>query len=87
MKSYELVRKREGLGLGDVKLAMVGAAWLNWLAFAYAVEFAALAALAVHMAKAGLKGVKIDGQTAVPFGLYLAPMIWFGWLFQSISIL
>jgi leader peptidase (prepilin peptidase)/N-methyltransferase len=43
---YRRLRGREGIGLGDVKLAGVAGAWLSWLTIPIAVEVAALAALA-----------------------------------------
>lgn len=42
---YRALRGREGLGLGDVKLAVVAGAWLGVAAIPLAIEIAALSAL------------------------------------------
>ena len=39
---YRRVRGRDGIGLGDVKLAGVVGAWLGWVTIPIAVEIAAL---------------------------------------------
>ncbi len=44
---YRRVRGRDGIGLGDVKLAGVMGAWLGWVTIPIAVEIAALSAIAV----------------------------------------
>jgi len=44
---YRRLRGRQGIGLGDVKLAAVAGAWLDWPTMPIAVEIAALAALGV----------------------------------------
>src|SRR6266851_233249 len=46
---YRRLRGREGIGLGDVKLAGVAGAWLDWPSIPIAIEIAALAALAVYL--------------------------------------
>jgi leader peptidase (prepilin peptidase)/N-methyltransferase len=81
-KAYIWIRGREGIGLGDVKLAAVAGMWLDWVAITFAVEIAALAALAV-IAICALRGQPITGKTPVPFGLFFAPAIWLGWLFET----
>ncbi len=48
---YRRLRGREGIGLGDVKLAGVAGAWLDWQSIPIAVEIAALAALAVCLVR------------------------------------
>jgi len=82
--AYRLIRGREGIGLGDVKLAAVAGAWLGWMAIAVAVDVAALSALAVVLIRA-LRGQQITGKTPVPFGLFFAPAIWIAWLFEAMS--
>lgn len=79
--AYRRLRGREGIGLGDVKLAAVAGVWLDWMAIAIAIDIAALSALAVVLARA-LRGQPISGATAIPFGLFLAPAIWIAWLYQ-----
>ena len=80
--AYEKLRKREGMGLGDVKLAVVAGVWLDWTAIAGAVEVAAVAALAVTALHI-LRRQPITRATRVPFGLYFAPAIWLAWLVQA----
>jgi leader peptidase (prepilin peptidase) / N-methyltransferase len=83
--AYRLIRGREGIGLGDVKLAGVAGAWLGWLAIAVAVDIAALSALAVVLIRAA-GGQRVTRKTAVPFGLFFAPAIWIAWLFETLSV-
>lgn len=45
---YRRLRGREGLGLGDVKLAFVAGAWLDWTMIPVAIEIAALGALTAY---------------------------------------
>ena len=80
---YRWVRGREGLGMGDVKLAGVAGAWLDWFAILVAVELAVLAALGMHLARLAVRKRPLRAAGALPFGLYLAPAIWVAWLVQT----
>src|SRR5262245_1988824 len=79
-EGYRRLRGRDGIGLGDVKLAGVAGAWLSWLAMAVAIEIAALAAIAVVAVRHYAAGRPLDAALKFPFGLFLAPSIWLGWL-------
>lgn len=79
---YRRLRGRQGLGLGDVKLAAVAGAWLDWLTIPIAVEIAALAALAVFAIRHYAAGRPIDASLKFPFGLFLAPSIWVCWVLE-----
>ena len=46
------------------------------------VELAVLAALASYMLRQIVKRRPLRATSALPFGLYLAPSIWLGWLLQ-----
>jgi leader peptidase (prepilin peptidase)/N-methyltransferase len=83
MIGYRFYRGRDGLGLGDVKLMAVAGAWLDWLTIAGVVETAALAAIAFHVIAAYRAGHKLSATKAVPFGMFLAPAIWLGWLAET----
>ena len=80
---YRSVRGREGIGLGDVKLASVAGVWLYWSMVPIAIEIAALAALAVYAVRHFYSGRTVRSMTMLPFGLFFAPAIWLGWLLQS----
>jgi len=80
---FRRVRGRDGIGLGDVKLAGVMGAWLGWVTIPIAVEIAALSAIAVYLFRHYARGRPIDRTLKFPFGLFLAPSIWLCWLFEA----
>jgi leader peptidase (prepilin peptidase)/N-methyltransferase len=84
---YRKLRRREGLGSGDVKLAAAGGAWLDWVMIPVVIEIAAAAALTVYLSSylAGQRDEPLRPTSRLPFGLFLAPAIWLGWLLQSVS--
>jgi len=81
--AYGRLRGREGIGLGDVKLAGVAGVWLDWATMPVAVEIAALAALAVYAVRRFRGGRSVRRTIRLPFGLFFAPAIWIGWLLES----
>ncbi len=83
MLLYEWWRGRPGLGLGDVKLAAVAGAWLDWFTIVGVIEVAALAALAAFAVWRYVLRRPIAATTPLPFGLFLAPAIWAGWLAEA----
>src|SRR5215510_3680633 len=84
---YRAVRGREGIGLGDVKLAVVAGAWLGWLIIPIVVELAALAGLATYLVRRYWLGRPMQMHSRLPFGLFFAPAIWLGWLLETTSVL
>ena len=80
---YRRFRGREGLGLGDVKLAFVAGVWLQLPIMPLALEFAALAALAAYLVGRLDRNAKGHPAVRIPFGLFFAPSIWLGWLLQE----
>ncbi|MDB5617788.1 A24 family peptidase [Tardiphaga sp.] len=86
MIGYRRLRGRDGLGLGDVKLAAVAGVWLGWVTTFAAMELAALVALGAYLV-AGLWRRRPMKTTAfLPFGLFLAPAIWIGWLCEALLL-
>lgn len=81
--AYYRIRGREGIGLGDVKLAGVAGAWLGWTAMPIAVEIAALVALASYVLRQVIGGRRVRATGRLPFGLFLAPAIWLCWLLET----
>jgi leader peptidase (prepilin peptidase)/N-methyltransferase len=73
---YGSIRHREGLGLGDVKLAAAVGAWLPYevmpLCFGLATGGALVAILWGH-----LRGKRIERTMKVPLGTFLCPALWF----------
>ena len=83
MLGYEWWRGRPGLGMGDVKLAAVAGAWLDWLTIVIAIEVAALTALAAYAVWRFVLRRPIAATTPMPFGVFLAPAIWGGWIAET----
>jgi leader peptidase (prepilin peptidase)/N-methyltransferase len=84
MAGYRWWRGRDGLGLGDVKLAAVAGAWLSLVTLFAAIEFATLAALAAYFLAGAIRRRPASATALLPFGSFLAPAIWLGWLAEAL---
>lgn len=80
--AYRLARRREGLGLGDVKLVGVAGAWLGIARLPLVVLVACTFALITVLGRRLMarKSATVDLATAVPFGMFLAPATWLVWM-------
>jgi leader peptidase (prepilin peptidase) / N-methyltransferase len=83
MIGYRRWRGRDGLGLGDVKLAAVAGVWLSFATIFVAIELAALSALGAYFVSGYLRKRAPSATALLPFGLFLAPAIWIGWLVEA----
>jgi leader peptidase (prepilin peptidase)/N-methyltransferase len=81
--AYAALRDRQGIGLGDVKLAGVAGAWVGWTTIPMVIEIAALAAIGGYLFRQLSHGRPVRAAGRIPFGLYLAPAIWLGWLLEA----
>jgi len=84
---YRPWRGREGIGLGDVKLAGVSGVWLDWPTIPIAIEIAAVAALGAYLIMHFCFHRAVRPTTRLPFGLFLAPAIWMAWILETILLL
>jgi leader peptidase (prepilin peptidase) / N-methyltransferase len=84
MAGYRWWRGRDGLGLGDVKLAAVAGAWLNVVTVFAVVELATLTALGAYFLAAAIRRRPLKATAMLPFGLFLAPAIWLGWVAEAL---
>lgn len=79
-RAYWLIRKRDGLGLGDAKLFAAAGAWLGWAALPLVMLVASGAALVFVVAQRfGGRAAAVDGR--IPFGSFIACGIWVVWIF------
>ena len=84
MAGYRACRGRDGLGMGDIKLAAVAGAWLGLITVFAVVEAATLAALGAYVVNGALRRRPLRSTAFLPFGLFLAPGIWLGWLAEAL---
>jgi len=72
---YKLIRKREGMGLGDARLMAMLAAWLGLpgalLAFGLGAILGSVVALALLAVPAARRGSESWGGVKLPFGTFL----------------
>ena len=83
---YRALRGRDGLGLGDVKLAVLAGVWLEVTAIPLAIEIAALSALLAYALRrrAAGRALRLDGR--LPFGLFLAPAVWIAFMIDALLL-
>lgn len=79
---YFWLRGRVGIGLGDVKLAFVAGAWLDWSTMPIVIQIAALSALSHYLLRQWLLRRPMSATSRLPFGLFFAPAIWFSWILE-----
>jgi leader peptidase (prepilin peptidase) / N-methyltransferase len=84
MIGYRRWRGRDGIGLGDVKLAAVAGAWLNLVTVFAAIELATLSALGTYVVIGAINKRPLKVNAFLPFGAFLAPAIWIGWLVETL---
>jgi leader peptidase (prepilin peptidase)/N-methyltransferase len=82
--AYRHLRGREGLGLGDVKLAAAAGAWLSLPMLSIAIEIGAITALAAYVLRQRKRLRLLRAASRVPFGAFFAPAIWLGWVLESV---
>jgi leader peptidase (prepilin peptidase)/N-methyltransferase len=80
--SYRLVRGRDGMGLGDAKLAAVAGAWLGLEPLPSVLLLASVAGI-VWVLVAGLFGGRESLSQRIPFGVPLSLAIWTVWLYGA----
>lgn len=76
---YRLLRHRDGMGGGDVKLFGAIGLWLGWRMLPFVLLGAALAGLVWSLVQI-MRGQRLTGSSSVPFGTCLAIAAWIGWL-------
>ena len=81
---YGWIRKTEGLGLGDVKLAAAIGAWLPLEAIPLCFGLATSGALVTVML-ARLSGQAVMRTTKIPFGAFLCPALWIVFYADSVT--
>jgi leader peptidase (prepilin peptidase)/N-methyltransferase len=85
--AYRRWRGQDGIGLGDVKLAAVAGAWLDWFTMPVAIEIAALTALTAYVTRQTVMRRAALPSDRLPFGLFFAPAIWLGWVIETMQLL
>lgn len=77
--TYERLRGREGIGLGDAKLLAAAGAWLGWPALPGVVLISTVAGSATFAVMAARRRWTLE--TPVPFGVFIAGAFWLVWLY------
>jgi leader peptidase (prepilin peptidase)/N-methyltransferase len=83
---YRHLRGKEGLGLGDAKLAAVAGSWLGLEALPSVLLLASAAGILWVLVRALFKGRDAFAQR-IPFGVPLCVAIWFVWLYGPLTIM
>lgn len=75
---FRLVRKKEGLGFGDIKLIASSTVWIGLVNVPVMIFVAACSGLIASFYRFD-KTVATNADTRIPFGPHLAASIWFVW--------
>ena len=62
----------------------VAGAWLSFVTIFAVIELAALSALGAYVVNGYLRQRPLRATAFLPFGLFLAPAIWLGWLAEAL---
>lgn len=78
---YRHIRKRDGLGWGDVKLFMAAGAWVGPEGLGSMLLLSTILALLGSFAVAALGKKELNQFGKIPFGSYLSAGLWLTWLY------
>lgn len=78
-EAYFRYRAREGLGLGDVKLALAAGAWTGLAGLGHVLLLASILAICCVLALNARNLAALKAATPIAFGVFLAPAIWIVW--------
>jgi leader peptidase (prepilin peptidase)/N-methyltransferase len=84
-EAYRRLRGRQGLGLGDVKLAAAAGAWTGWELLPQVILLASVAALTYAIGRAVARREALSGAQRIAFGVFLAPAVWTVWALHEIA--
>jgi leader peptidase (prepilin peptidase) / N-methyltransferase len=84
-QTYWLLRRREGIGLGDAKLLAASGAWVGWQGLPSVLLVASVAALAGSLLCHKRSG-SISLVDPVPFGAFLCLGTWLVWLYGPLAL-
>jgi leader peptidase (prepilin peptidase)/N-methyltransferase len=82
--AYNLIRRREGIGLGDAKLFAAAGAWVGWAGLPSVLLVAAVSGLAAALLRYRGKAT-LRSDDPVPFGTFLCLGIWIIWLYGPLA--
>ena len=82
---YERVRRRRGLGMGDVKLVAAAGAWLGWPYLSWLVLLAAALALVMLLVMRA-RGTMVTATTPLPFGAPLSAAFFALWVVRLLTV-
>ncbi|MDX1483406.1 MAG: prepilin peptidase [Alphaproteobacteria bacterium] len=83
--AYRRLRGRDGIGLGDAKLAAAAGAWVGWAGLPGVVLIAAVSGIATTLILT-VAGSDRDLGERIPFGPHLALGLWITWLHGPLVI-
>ncbi len=79
---YSILRKKQGLGMGDVKLFAAGAIWLSPYMLPLVMLISSLGAI-IFAILFWPESIAKKLERKIPFGPFLAMAIWTVWLFED----
>jgi leader peptidase (prepilin peptidase)/N-methyltransferase len=82
---YGVVRKREGIGLGDAKLLAAAGAWVMWDGLPSVILLSALSGIVFAVGRALAMKSHMSGALRIPFGPFLALGLWIVWLYGPLT--
>ncbi len=84
-KAYVFIRKRTGLGLGDIKLVAASVPWVGTSGVSSVLFIGSLIGITLLLAST-TKGKQLHFGTKLPFGPPLSLGLWITWLFGPVIV-